>query len=135
MQGRLMVVHELRSCDRSTVDSRGGMRSHRSVRGSLRRLAVALLIALLAWPLPVAVESAAAREQPAPSADTDGMAPTPAHPSAVELAMAPTADAPPSASVAGRVLVSFRPLVCRAITERPFRLFVAVRSAPTVLRV
>jgi hypothetical protein len=111
------------------------MRFHRTVRGSLRRLAAAVLIALLAWPVALPAWPFVARERPASAAHTDGMAATPARPVAAEVAIAPAGAAPTPASAVVSVVVCLRPLVSRTTTDRPFHLPVTVRPAPTVLRV
>jgi hypothetical protein len=111
------------------------MRFHQLVRGSLRRLAAAILMALLAWPVAAPASPPVTREQPVRSAHSDGMTATPAHAAAAEVAIAPAGMAAPPASAIERVVVSNHPLVCRTTADRPTRRPAAVKPAPTVLRV
>jgi hypothetical protein len=111
------------------------MRFDGFVRGVLPRLAAALLVVLLAWLDAAPASLSVARERAASSAHSDGIVPTPTHAASAELAIAPAGAAPPAASAVQRVLVSFHRLVCRTITDSPSRLPVAVKPAPTVLRV
>jgi hypothetical protein len=105
------------------------------MRGSLRRLGASVLIALLALPLAAAALPSVAPEQPAPSAPAHGMTAIPAHAAVAEVAIASTGVAPLPASAVGSVLVCFRPVASRTTTNRPCRPSVAVKAAPTVLRV
>jgi hypothetical protein len=111
------------------------MRFHGVVGGVFGRLATAFLILLLAGPDvapgPLSVEG----ERAASSAHDDGMAPTPTRAASAKLVIAPAGMPTPPASATQRVLASFHPLVCRIITDGTSRLPVAVKPAPTILRV
>ena len=111
------------------------MRFHGFVRGALGRLAAALLVVLLAGPDVAPGSLSVAGERAASSAHDDGMAATPTHAASASLAVAPATVAAPPASATERVLVSFHPLVCRIVTDSTSRLPVAVKPAPTILRV
>ncbi len=113
----------------------GGMRFHGFVRRVLGRLAAALLIALLAAPEVAPGSLSVAGERAASSAHDDGMVATPTHAASANMAIAPAAVAAPPASATQRVLVALHPLLCRIVTDGTSRLPVAVKPAPTVLRV
>jgi len=111
------------------------MRFHGFVRGVLGRLAAALLVVLLAGPDLAPDSLSVAGERTPSSAHDDGMAAMPTHAAATALAIAPAGVAAQPASAPQRVLVSFQPLLRRIITDTTFRLPVAVKPAPTILRV
>jgi hypothetical protein len=113
----------------------GGLRFHGLVRAGSGRVAAALLIVLLAGAERAPGSLSVASEEAAPSPQDDGMAATPAHPASAVPAIAPAGMAAPPASATLRVLVTFPPLLGRIVTGSTSRLPVAVRPAPTVLRV
>jgi hypothetical protein len=101
----------------------------------LSRLAAALLVALLAGPDVAPDSISVVGQRAASSAHDDGIAATPTHAASANLAIAPASVAAPPASATERVLVNFHPILCRIITDTTCRLPVAVKAAPTILRV
>jgi hypothetical protein len=110
------------------------MRFDLFVRGVLGRLTSALLVVLLAGPHVAPGSLSAADERAASSAHDDGMTAAPTHAAAADLAATPSGPAAPPASATERMLVSFRPLLCGIVTHITSRLPVAVKPAPTNLR-
>jgi hypothetical protein len=111
------------------------MRFHTAVRSEFGRMAAALLILLLAAPVVAPGSLSVADERAASPAHHDGMAPAPTHAASAQLAIASAGVAAPHASATSRVMVSFHPLLCRIVTDTTSRPPVAVKAAPTILRV
>jgi hypothetical protein len=73
-------------------------------------------------------------ERASSSTHDDGMAATAANAASVNLAVAPAAAPAPPAAAIQRTLVSFQPHLWRVITDSTYHLPIAVKPAPTVLR-
>jgi hypothetical protein len=116
------------------IDSAGRMSSHGTVHGLMDRLAATILVALLAGPSVAPCQSGLARERDASSSEEAGMNAPPGPTASVVLSVAPAALAAPLSATA-RVVVSFDPVTCARPTVRVLRPAMAVKSAPTILRI
>jgi hypothetical protein len=110
------------------------MSSNGLVRALMDRLAATMLVALLAGPglaswQPGLVDA----REPSPAQDT-GMNAPPGPTASAALSIAPAALAVPL-SATGRIVLAFDPLACDRPAVRVLRPAVAVKSAPTILRI
>lgn len=110
------------------------MSSHGVVQALMDRLAATMLVALFAGPSVAPCRPALADERDASSAPDTGMNAPPAPTASAVLSVAPDARAAPLSATA-RVVVAFHPLTCGRAMDRAVRPAVAVKSAPTILRI
>lgn len=111
------------------------MRSDGIVRALLDRfVAAAMVIALLAGPSVAICPPSRAHESDTSSAQGTGMDAPPGPTASAALSIAPAAMAAPVSATA-RFVVALYPLACGRIVDSTPRPAVALKSAPTILRI
>ncbi len=110
------------------------MSSHGAVRALMDRLAALTLIALLAGPSVAPYRPDLARARDASSTADTGMNAPPGPTTSAALSAAPMGPAAPS-FVTARVVVAFESLTGGRPPDRALRPAVAVKPAPTILRI